>query len=154
MKVQTMSSHPASSPSLRAGSSSNTTYRDRVRSERFGMATQLALGAADVYVATTGAFAAETVLGQYTPAMAGIMAAGHAIYGLNRAFPESVDGYYSSTPDHWRPREPGRTAVGVGHLITGFGFAALAMGAGGWSLPLIAIGEGSILMGKHLVKQD
>ncbi|MBI3926347.1 MAG: hypothetical protein HY319_12470 [Armatimonadetes bacterium] len=149
MRIQSSRTLAAPSPSLSAASGSpGTPYRDRIRSGRFNTATQLALGAADLYVAAAGAFGEATVLAPYAPTMAGIVAAGHGVFGAFQAFPHWTDRY----PHQWEPREPRRSAVGVGHLIAAGGFAALALGAGVWALPLVAIGEGAILTAKYLTR--
>ena len=110
---------------------SSPTYDQERRDRLMALAPQVAMATADVYAGSTPFFPTHSGF----PVVDGVLAAGHVVYGLVKA--GNANGDYTID----------RKAMGqgVGHLITGAGFAGLAAGVGAWALPLIFIGEATRL---------
>lgn len=142
---------------LTMAASGGMSYADRITSGRLRLASRLAVGAADLYVAGATAYGpAEGALSGIMPWASGVAAAGHAIYGIVKVFTETTDHYDSKRGGfvaEWVPRPAKDYAVGSGHLVTAAGFAALAFGLGPWALPIIGIGQATALIGEMVGRE-
>ncbi|MGE0495323.1 MAG: hypothetical protein AB7S38_39320 [Vulcanimicrobiota bacterium] len=121
-------------------------FSEAVKSQQMKVAGNLAVAGADAYVGALGILKPEA---GYAPVMAGWMAAGHAAYGIYRAWPFGTD---RSGDPILVDKAPKDLAVGVGHLITAAGLAGMAAGAGPVAVPVIALGQLTALGGEYLTK--
>ncbi len=119
---------------------------EALKSQEVKMAGHLGAAAVDTYVASLPFWQPAAA---YTPALAGWMAAGHAAYGVFRAFPLTTNYWGELVPRDIPKRD---LAVGVGHLITAGGLAGMAAGLGPVAVPVIAVGQVTALLGEFLSK--
>ncbi|MBM3461728.1 MAG: hypothetical protein FJX76_06460 [Armatimonadetes bacterium] len=111
----------------------NNNYAQQARDAKLNKMPRLAFEALDVYVAGARSLAelGETASGVLQVGC-GVMAAGHAIYGITRLLCRA------DSQDHSEKLR--YSAMAVGEFISAAGFVGLTAGMGVWALPLLGIG--------------
>lgn len=137
MRVQTHT-QPDSHLTLRTASRGGASHAEEQKAKKLKLLKQAAIAGADIYVSAVNVMNPEAGYGKW---FSGFMAAGHVVMGLGPMFSDSEP-------------TPRTMANCVGHLFTAAGFGTMAFGAGVMGVPLVGIGQATVLLSEALSREE